>query len=291
MSDLKNKIIYVNEQVKHISTLLKSVASKVDGKDNVVLTRFNSKMEETNSILDLCLNLINIREKSFEIINSVKSQTFGRENESINSEISYMNLKVPVSEARILSTTSYLSSAWSLYDVLQKACLELIIYKYFDINKDIVKGKDKGNEKGKDINNLFKNSLLSDKSPYKYFSFYYEFICFYKTNYHFSYFLRNCFIHNGGFIEKNAPIFSSLILRDSFIISSDISSKINGVINDHFVKPDDLIIQLKEANDNIDLFFVSLLQFSLKSFLIEISCFISDDVKKMLETDDSLKTY
>ena len=291
MNDLINKIIYVNEQVKQISTLLKSVASKVDGRNKGIITRFITKTVITNDILNLCLHSINIREKSFEIIDSVKSQIFGYENMPIDYEINYMNFKIPMSQARILSTTSYLSSVWSLYDILQKACLTLIINKDMEIDEDKDKEKDKGRNKNEDIDNHLKYSLLSDKTLYKCFSFYYEFINLYKTKYHFSYFLRNCFIHNGGFVDKNTPVFSSLIFRDSFIIYDDISSRINNIIKDNFVKPDDLIIQLKNANDDIDLLFVSLLQFSFKSFLLEISCFISDDIKIMLETDDSLKTY
>ena len=52
MNDLINKIIYVNEQVKQISTLLKSVASKVDGRNKGIITRFITKTVITNDILN-----------------------------------------------------------------------------------------------------------------------------------------------------------------------------------------------------------------------------------------------
>lgn len=266
MNNIDNVINESKKTVNSVSDLLKEIAKGADEDYKKIYGRLVSKADMVSENLDRCSGAIKIRTNSFDVISIIKRQIVGNENKELSSGVDYYNLIIPMSEARVLATTSYLSSTWSLYDLIQRTSCSLI-FNYIGVESD-------DSKVAKSLN----TSKYLSNSPFADFSFYYEFRRYYESMLKFSYEMRNAFIHESGFIEGKKILMNGKWC-DAFTIDESVVNTINKRIkckNGLSVSATDLIIQLKKANDKIDLYFCSLLKFSIDFYISELKNFVDD---------------
>lgn len=226
-----------------------------DQKYNQFIDIYIDKSEKLANISKGCLFIINNRENTYKIICNLKKHILGNETEEIEKFLlNYQGIKIPMFDASVLSTTSYLSCSWSLYDSIQRIILIIIGNQIPDITHSFCN----------------KNSSFSNLSCYNLYKL------IYSDDYIFSYKLRNFFIHEAGFINGKSILLNNKV-RDLFTINDSLLNEINDKIGKELVFKGNLIDQLKNANDNIDCFFCSLLNHSIDSYFKEILSFIDED--------------
>lgn len=270
MNNIDNVINESKKTVNSVSDLLKEIAKGSDKDYKEFYGTLVSKANIVSNNLDRCSEAIKIRSNSFDVISILKGKIIGNENEELSYGIDYYNLNIPMSEARVLATTSYLSSTWSLYDLIQRTSCSLIF--------DNIGVKSDDSKVAKSLN----TSKYLSNSPFVNFSFYYEFRRYYEPMLKFSYEMRNAFIHESGSIDGKKILMNGKWC-DAFMIDESVVNTINKRIkckNGLLISAEDLIIQLKKANDKIDLYFCSLLKFSIDFYISELKNFIDD--KKLL---------
>lgn len=176
-----------------------------------------------------------------------------------------------------LAVTTYLTITWSLYDKLSNVIGRLLggddalknllskenpklIGSFIGYQKN-----DRQNENKKIISTIGINNIVSTCFGEK--------ICL-------SYLLRNCFVHEGGVIEKE-QIFTEKTDDNIFNIGETVARKLNegiaqayAIKNSTIAKSGNLISQLEQYHHEIDKCFVGLLKFTIGSFRIQVEEFL-----------------
>lgn len=254
MNEINNTISRYSISLDKLKELLR-LCPLDDHKYDQLIEIYFTKTKIISDILKTCLSIIKRRENSFKIIVNLKKHIRGNETIPIDKFlIDYQGIRISMFEASLLSTALYLSCTWSLYDSIQKILLTILKIKSPDIT----------------------TSFSAEKSPFSNFSCFNFYDLIYSNHYLLSYKFRNLFIHESGYINGKSILVNKEV-HDLFIIDDSLLKKINEIIGKELVIEGDLIKQLKNANDNIDLFFNSLLNYSIDSYITEIQCLIDDD--------------
>ena len=266
MTDLKSEIEALLERLQAIERGIQNVRDKQNNtmRDKIYAS-WHTTIHFATTGLQNTLSLFTVRDAAEKALLGLASSLQQYRCHPLPPIGTYGGVSVSVSDSRILAMDAYLAVCWALYDRLSN-----------------IIGSGMANKKirSKLVETFLDNDILGIKDILV--SLCGEEICF-------SYFLRNCYMHEGGMID-NTPILGGSTWTDAFEITDSVAAKLNQEIGRRHKISDvtiaeqgDIIPQLQGCHARIDEMFIYLLHFMEGTLLVKIGVFAEIDGFRMEE--------
>ncbi len=283
MSKLSEQINCVSEALSErkgkISSALSNIANCELHKD--CYTLWHKRIEKLSHSLRSTEKLLRIRENALSIAKNLNRS----EGLPISTDtIHFVGIEMDYALARHLAISSYLTISWTIYDRLSNVCGRLV-------GTDSVAENEEARSNPKLCGHFFTNRSDKKKEKLVHGFSLSKILPAYEWPVKVSYLTRNWLIHEGLELD-GVPLFSGNNISDGFILHDQAIDRISKDLSNENIFPQgcclkqgsnfpwydkNILTILEIYHSEVDTMFVSLLKWSVDSFIGQVEAFTERD--------------